>query len=757
VGRFLASVLVLLLLGCGPAQDDRIVVRDLADWAAVADHEAPWHLVRFGTPRAEPRQRLGFVPPPEATPAEPFAWVEPSVEIALSWPTPLPRTALLDMMRHPLLDDQVASVSLNGVPLDELHVGERRHWYRIDLPEAAQREGTNILELHFEQGTAPIKPRRVHLAAALHALVWGERASVAALDLEAAQAPPAAGRMDFAADPVPALAQVGPSRLSFGLDATQDAELRFTPDLHPTVRAAGGSVELAVHIETAGAPARELWRANIASTTAAEEVRLALEGLAAGPGRLSLSVESRPGERFAWALWRTPRVLGRSTPAPAEKPAQRQAAALRERLRGTNVILIILDAARADRFGAYGYGRPTSPTIDRLAREGVVFERAYTSAVFTLMAMSSLWTSQHPDRHHAGVAYNARLPRDRVTLAELLDGSGVRTAGFISNAFAGPGWGLDRGFAEFHELYEGGSGRADDYIRVLPEWLERHANERFFLYLHLREPHFPYDPLAPFDTQFGPDEPILRWQRASFEYFEDVNAGRVPFDGAALRHLESLYDGNLAYADQKLGELRELLEAAGVLENSVVIVTSDHGEALREHGHIGHMVQLYEPSVRIPLIVRFPAGLGPAGERVRGFAGLTDLTSTIADIFGVLEGTAADREFQGGSLLPAMYGAGTRPTVHFQSYGERPRYAMRDERYKLIFDSSNGREELYDLRSDPGETENVAEDQAVLAALHRQRLHRWILEQRVGRSTASQQAEISEEQMENLRALGYVK
>ena len=123
----------------------------------------------------------------------------------------------------------------------------------------------------------------------------------------------------------------------------------------------------------------------------------------------------------------------------------------------------------------------------------------------------------------------------------------------------------------------------------------------------------------------------------------------------------------------------------------------------------------------------------------------------------MLEGTAADREFQGKSLLPAIYGAGTHPTVHFQSYGERPRYAMRDERYKLIFDSSNGREELYDLRSDPGETENVAEDQAVLAALHRQRLHRWILEQRVGLSALSQQAEISEEQMENLRALGYVK
>ena len=732
-------------------------MRDLADWAAVADHEAPWHLVRFGTPRAEPQQRVGFIPPPEATPAEPFAWVEPSVEIALSWPAPGPRIALLDMARHRRLDAQAAKVSLNGTPIGELQVGESRHWYRIDLPEAAQREGTNILELRFEQGTAPIKPRRVHLAAALHALVWGDEASVSALDLEATQAPPAAARMDFAADPAPALVQVGPSRLSFGLDAMRDAELRFTPDLHPTVRAAGGSVELAIHLETADAPPRELWRANIASTAAAEEVRLPLEGLAEGPSRLSLSVESGPGARFSWALWRTPRVVGRPTEAPLEEPAQRQAAALRERLRGTNVLLIILDAARADRFGAYGYGRPTSPTIDRIAKEGVVFERAYTTAVFTLMAMSSLWTSQHPDRHHAGVAYNARLPRDRVTLAELLDAAGIRTAGFISNAFAGPGWGLDRGFAEFHELYEGGSGRADDYIRVLPEWLERHADERFFLYLHLREPHFPYDPLAPFDTRFGPDEPILRWQRASFEYFEDVNAGRVPFDAAALRHLESLYDGNLAYADQRLGELRELLEASGVLENTVVFVTSDHGEALREHGHIGHMVQLYEPSVRIPLIVRFPAGLGPAGERVGSFAGLTDLTATIADVFGVLEGTAADREFQGTSLLPSIYGARTDTTVHFQSYGERPRYAMRDERYKLIFDSSNGREELYDLRSDPGETENVAEGQPVLAALHRQRLHRWILEQRVGQSAPSQQAKISEEQMENLRALGYVK
>ncbi len=138
-----------------------------------------------------------------------------------------------------------------------------------------------------------------------------------------------------------------------------------------------------------------------------------------------------------------PLSAGRGRAAPDE---------LRKGLAGSNVLLIILDAGRAQQFGCYGYPRATTPEIDRIAAEGVVFERVYTPSVYTLGAMSSLWTSQYPDRHHGDVSFNAKLPKDRLTLAELLSAQGIHTGGFVANAVAGRLFGFDRGFADFHEV-----------------------------------------------------------------------------------------------------------------------------------------------------------------------------------------------------------------------------------------------------------------------------------------------------------------
>ncbi len=141
------------------------------------------------------------------------------------------------------------------------------------------------------------------------------------------------------------------------------------------------------------------------------------------------------------------------------------------RSRGANVVFVILDAARARSFSAYGASRQTTPQIDALARDGVLFENAFTPAVYTLGAMSSVWTSQYPDRHHSEVSFSARLPKDRLTLAEVLTARGVHTAGFVANAVAGAAFGFDRGFAEFHEVFRDLGSRGDVFRRVVPEWL----------------------------------------------------------------------------------------------------------------------------------------------------------------------------------------------------------------------------------------------------------------------------------------------
>jgi arylsulfatase A-like enzyme len=198
------------------------------------------------------------------------------------------------------------------------------------------------------------------------------------------------------------------------------------------------------------------------------------------------------------------------------------------------------------------------------------------------------------------------------------------------------------------------------------------------------------------------------------------------------------------------------MERLGLWERTVVIVTSDHGEALYEHGHIGHIVQLYEESIRVPLIIRFPRGAGPAGIRLDPMVSIVDLAPTIADVFAALGKGRSGAQFQGVSLLPVISGAPGRSEVFSRSSYDQPRYALRDDSFKYIFNTATGREELYRIRHDPGERNDLAGSEPLELDLRRQALFAWILEQRRAEAGAAERAELTPEQLENLRALGYV-
>jgi arylsulfatase A-like enzyme len=220
-------------------------------------------------------------------------------------------------------------------------------------------------------------------------------------------------------------------------------------------------------------------------------------------------------------------------------------------------------------------------------------------------------------------------------------------------------------------------------------------------------------------------------------------------------HLVRLYDGNLAFADQELGALRKSLQELGLLERTVVIVAADHGEQLYEHGWIGHNTQLFDDSMHVPLIVRFPAGAGPSGVKVDGFVDLLDMAPTIADVFGVLGKGGSDREFRGRSLLPVIAGAPGKPAVLSRTVWDRPRYALRDARFKFVFDTRSGEEQLFDLERDPGETRSEAAAQPVRAAYYRQALYEWMARLK-SRGEGEAGAALTREQRDNLCALGYI-
>ncbi len=368
--------------------------------------------------------------------------------------------------------------------------------------------------------------------------------------------------------------------------------------------------------------------------------------------------------------------------------------------------------------------------------------------------MSSVWTSQYPDRHHSEVSFSSRLPKDRLTLAELLSAQGIETAGFVANPVAGTAGGFERGFALFDEVWRTMGSGGGAFRKVVPPWIAAHRGQRFFAYVHFREPHFPYDPDPPFDARFGAVTTIPRAARREMGWITDVNQGRRSLSAGEREDLVRLYDGNLAFADQEVGVLRRALEAEGLWDKTVVIVAADHGEELFEQGWIGHNVHLHEESVHVPLIVRVPGG--PKGTRVRELVDLLDVAPTIADVFGVLGRGGSEKAFQGRSLLPVVGGAPGKAAVLSRTVWDRPRYALRDQRYKYFYDTRTGEERLFDLEADPGEERNVVQAESLRAAYYRQALHHWTLALGEPRASGEEAARLTREQCESLRALGYL-
>ena len=342
----------------------------------------------------------------------------------------------------------------------------------------------------------------------------------------------------------------------------------------------------------------------------------------------------------------------------------------------TGIVVITLDTTRADRLSPYGYMNVSLPHLERLAREGVIFDQAISVAPLTLPAHTSLFTGLVPPNH--GVRDNADTPLSEsyTTLAEVLLARGFRTGAFVGSVVLDPDRGLTQGFEQYRGVDEAGRGTAsgrqrpadsvmDDAIR----WLDTIQGSRFFLWTHLYDAHRPYDPPEPYRSVYG----------------------------------HNLYVGEIAFTDSQIGRLLEALEQRNLLAHTVVVVTADHGESLGNHGERDHGVFVYEDVVRVPLIVRAP-GLQPfrVGEVVR----LTDVMPTILESLGV-----PSPPVDGVSLVDLM--AGRRSELNLEAYSESlyperlgwsPLRALRSGPLKLI---DAPRPELYDLEQDPFEEKNI--------------------------------------------------
>jgi arylsulfatase A-like enzyme/Flp pilus assembly protein TadD len=392
-----------------------------------------------------------------------------------------------------------------------------------------------------------------------------------------------------------------------------------------------------------------------------------------------------------------------------------------------NIMIITLDTTRADHIGAYGYLHGRTPAIDALAAEGVRFARAQTPAPLTLPAHASIMTGTYPTLH--GVRNNGSyfLPPQAETLAEILKNHGYRTAAFVSSFILDSRFGLDQGFEVYSDRMDTGGGIKDlqserpagEVFSDFDAWLTSFdASNPFFCWLHFYDPHLPYAPPEPFKS-----DPAL-----------------------------APYDGEIANVDVNVGRVFERLRSRGLYDHTLIVLAGDHGEGFGEHGESGHGIFCYQETLAVPLLMRFP-GKRPGSGVIDDVVDLVDIMPTVLAAVG----EPVPPHVQGISLLPLIAGKrGPERGLYFESLyakedmGGAPLTGMLTGGWKYI---DLPRPECYDVKTDPGEKNNLVASETVQTDRVRARLKEW--QARSTRQNIDTARAISAEERRRLESLGY--
>ncbi|MEM8606984.1 MAG: sulfatase [Myxococcota bacterium] len=649
------------------------------------------------------------------------------------------------------------SLYINSKPVEKVDI-TRVDWttYESAIPAELVRPGTNHMLLRWERTTRAMGE---DVAAAVD-FIHIAPAGTSAPSMEALPRHASLVRQIGSA---PSLLLAPGTTLSYWMVPPEQGEplLGFTaaPVAGEDAPAADGTsatgipLKLAVTAHVDGRGKKELLSATVSDGTP-RPLAAALTGFAGQAIRLDISVTGDPGSTGGVALAEPAvYVKGKDPAPPPSKPAK-------------NAIVVMIDTLRADHVSAYANTRVKAPALDAFARGGVVFERDSAVEDWTKPSCATMLTGLYPNTHKTQ-SDSGKLPTSVKMVSEEMKSQNVSTGAFIANGYVSGKFGFEKGWDAYtNYIRENKRTEAEHVFTDAFEWIERKAEggERFYAYVHTIDPHVPYDPPDSF-LELYEKEPYRGSiaPRSTALLLEGIKKGTFKPTAADKRHIRALYDGEISYHDKWFGDFMDKLGKAGLLEDTVVIVVSDHGEEFWEHGNVGHGHQIHQELIHVPFIMSWKGSL-PEGARVADNQDHCSLVPTLFDAMGLTR----PEYLEGNSVLGIARGEATpAPAAGFSTHqGERE--AAWCGRYKLLQRGPISTS-LFDVDGDPGCQNNLKNSHPIALTTMRAVLGqfqgapnkaRWRsrdLEEGVAMNVAAEDVEMDATTSEQLKALGYFR
>jgi len=649
---------------------------------------------------------------------------------------PAPLVARIRLRAH---GTQALTPYLNNKQLSSIHLGKGDGFvdYDIVLPEENVQAGENYLLVTFG-GTVPIDGQDVSVAVDS---IWIRKQSESSKTARAPAYDSLVANVRLGDEERQAIALSRKSTLRYHVLVPANGSLGFGVGVEGE-----GDAPFSIAVTADGQPTTQVFTGM--ASGAWTDHKVDLSRFAGETVRVDLSAEGQGTGRLAW---NSPRILVPAVPERKLEPAE-------------NVVVVVIDTLRADKLRPFNpQTRVKTPAIDQFASDGAVFELAQAPENWTKPSVASILTGLHPQTHQQKTG-DAALPSSAELLSEHLQGEGFATGGFIANGYVSDRFGFDQGWDDYtNYIREEKSTEAKDVFDDAGNWIEAHKDGRFFAYIQTIDPHVPYDPPGKYLQMYDPSEYAGQIRpRMTGDLLEKAkrNPPQVVFDASDKRRLEALHDGEITKHDHFFGAFLERLSELGLADDTLIVVTSDHGEEFDDHGSWGHGHSVYQELLHVPLMFRLPNRV-PAGTKVGEAVSTLDISATVTDLLGV----PAMAHNEGHALVGLMLGeAPSQPAVAFSDFQD-DRRVITTGRWKLIL-RGNLTSTMFDLVADPMEKNQLDASAFPIGRRYSRMLLGQFLgasdrgdwlsaEQKGGTQLERENAEMDDTIRDQLRALGY--